>query len=272
MSGASTATGDLIVQEGTLNMAGSTPMHVAVSSGGTLAGNGTLGRLTNYGIVAPGNSVGTLNVNGNYFQASTGTYQAEIRPDGSAADLIAATGAAVLSGKLTVQGENGALLTPAAGGSPTSPKLYTILTAGGGVIDRFASTPTALGAFTFNTIYNPNNVQLGVTYTGFSAIQAPGTVPGTVPGTIPGTGTANQKEKAKYLDRAPIVSGNFSSGNSDFDRILLEIANETPDQLARTYNAIIAEPYAAFMTVLLNQNDFYANNVMDRAQACSLRG
>lgn len=264
LSGASTATGDLIVQEGTLNMAGSTPMHVAVSSGGSLAGNGTVGRLTNYGIVAPGNSVGTLNVNGNYFQASTGTYQAEIRPDGSAADLIAATGAAVLAGKLTVQGENGALLTPAAGGSPTSPKLYTILTAGGGVYDRFGTTPTALGAFTFNTIYNPNNVQLGVTYAGFSAVQAPGV--------IPGTGTTNQKTKAKYLDSAPIVSGNFNSGNSDFDRILLEIANETPAQLAATYNAIIAEPYAAFMTVLLNQNDFYANNVMDRAQACSLRG
>ncbi|QLQ24204.1 MAG: autotransporter domain-containing protein [Dechloromonas sp.] len=264
LTGASTATGDLIVQEGALNMAGSTPMHVAVSSGGSLAGNGTVGRLTNYGIVAPGNSVGTLNVNGAYLQASTGTYQAEIRPDGSAADLIAATGAAVLGGRLTVQGENGALLTPGAGGTAASPRLYTILTAGGGVSDRFASPPTALGAFTFNTIYNPNNVQLGVTYTGFSAIQAPGV--------IPGTGTTNQKTKAKFLDSAPIVSGNYSSGNSDFDRILLEIANETPAQLAATYNAIIAEPYAAFMTVLLNQNDFYANNVMDRAQACSLRG
>ncbi|NJD26551.1 MAG: autotransporter domain-containing protein [Betaproteobacteria bacterium] len=264
LTGASTATGDLIVQEGALNMAGSTPMHVAVSSGGSLAGNGTVGRLTNYGIVAPGNSVGTLNVNGAYLQASTGTYQAEIRPDGSAADLIAATGPAVLSGRLTVQGENGALLTPAAGGTAASPRLYTILTAGGGVSGQFGTTPTALGAFTFNTIYNPNNVQLGVTYAGFSAIQAPGV--------IPGTGTTNQKTKAKYLDSAPIVAGNYSSGNSDFDRILLEIANETPAQLANTYNAIIAEPYAAFMTVLLNQNDFYANTVMDRAQACSLRG
>lgn len=259
LSGASTATGDLIVQEGTLNMAGSTPMHATVSSGGTLTGTGTLGRLTNYGVVAPGNSVGTLTVNGNFQQVGTGTYQAEIRPDGSAADLIAVTGTAALAGTLTARGENGALLTPAAGG-----KTYTILTAGGGVSGQFGNTPTALGAFTFNTIYNPNNVQLGVTYTGFSAIQAPGV--------IPGTGTANQKTKAKYLDSVPIVGGNYSSGNSDFDRILLEIANETPDQLARTYNAIIAEPYAAFATVLLNQNDFYANNVMDRAQACSLRG
>lgn len=262
LTGASTATGDLFIQQGTLNLAGSTPMKVAVSSGGTLAGNGTLGSLTNYGIVAPGNSVGTLNVNGNYLQASSGTYQAEIRPDGSANDLIAATGAAVLAGTLTVRGENGAPMTPGAGGTAGSPKLYTILTAGGGVSGTLGTT--TLGAFTFNTIYNPNNVQHGVTYAGFSAVQALEV--------IPGTGKTNQKTKAKYLDSVPIVSGNYSSGNSDFDLVLLEVANESADQLANTYNAIIAEPYAAFMTVLLNQNDFYANNIMDRAQACSLRG
>ena len=173
LSGASRATGDLIVQEGTLNIAGSTPMRTTVGPIGTVIGNGTLGSLTNYGIVAPGNSVGTLNVTGNYFQASSGTYQAEIRPDGSAADLIAAGGVAVLAGRLTVQGENGALLTPALNGNT-----YTVLTAARGVTDQF--NPVApLGAFTFQTIYNPNNVQLGVTYAGFSAVQAAGVIPGT---------------------------------------------------------------------------------------------
>jgi outer membrane autotransporter protein len=264
LSGTSTSAGFISVSEGTLDAAGTMPMEVSAQAAGTLIGTGTVGGIDNLGRVAPGNSVGTLSVTGNYTQAPGGTLDIEIKPDGSGNDLLAVGGTATLAGKLTAQGENGALLTPAAGGTAASPKLYTILTAGGGVSGTFGTTPGPLGAFTFNTIYNPNNVQLGVTYAGFSAIQAPGV--------IPGTGTTNQITKAQYLDRAPIVSGNFSSGNSDFDRILLEIANETPDQLASTYNAIIAEPYAAFATVLLNQNDFYANNVMDRAQACSLRG
>jgi autotransporter-associated beta strand protein len=264
LSGTSTGTGTLAVSDGTLDVAGTVPMRALIALRGTLIGTGTIGGITNFGHVTPGNSVGTLTVTGNFSQNAAGALDIEIKSDGSGNDLLAVGGTATLAGTLTAQGENGALLTPGAGGPVGSPKLYTILTAGGGVSGQFGTTPGPLGAFTFNTIYNPNNVQLGVTYAGFSAVQAPGV--------IPGTGTTNQKTKAKYLDSVPIVSGNYASGNSDFDRILLEIANETPDQLANTYNAIIAEPYAAFMTVLLNQNDFYANNVMDRAQACSLRG
>ena len=92
-----------------------------------------------------------------------------------------------------------------------------------------------------------------------------------------------------FLDRAPLAtpvtplppgSGGsagttytgYNSGNADFDRVLLKIANETPDQLAKTYNAIIAEPYAAFNTVLLKQNDFFADNVMDRAKSVGCAG
>ena len=117
-------------------------------------------------------------------------------------------------------------------------------------------------------------MQLGVIYAGFTSVQtgAAFTPPGTTPVTIPGTGTTNQVSKANALDKAPVVNTGFSSGNTDFDKILLEIANETPDQLAATYNAIIAEPYAAFMTVLLEQNDFYAETVLERAQLSSARG
>lgn len=258
LTGTSTATGTLSVLGGALDAAGTLPMTVLVGRGGTLKGNGTVGGVQNTGVVTPGNSVGTLNASGNYTQTSTGIYQAEIRPDGSAADLVTVGGRAGLDGTLAASGENGALLSPAAGGTAASPKLYTILTAAGGVSGQFATTPAALGAFSFNTIYNANNVQLGVTYTGFS--------------TPPGQGTTNQKTKAKYLNNVPFGATGYSSGNTDFNQVLLEIANESSDQLARTYNSIIAEPYAAFMTVLLNQNDFYANNVMDRAQACSPGG
>ncbi|MGD9254520.1 MAG: autotransporter domain-containing protein, partial [Chromatiales bacterium] len=281
LSGTSTSTGTLTLVEGTLDAAGTIPMSTVVLSGATVLGSGSLGGLVNTGLVAPGNSVGTLTVTGNYEQQSTGTLDIEIKPDGSGADLLAVGGTAQLAGTLTAQGENGTLLTPAAAGTATSPEVYTILTASGGVSGQFDTDPAPLGAFTFDTTYNADNVQLGVIYAGFTPIQtgAALTPPGTTPTTIPGTGTTNQISKANALDKVPVLTQppsqpqtGFNSGNADFDRILLEIANETPDQLAATYNAIIAEPYAAFMTVLLEQNDFYAETVLERAQLCSARG
>ena len=170
-------------------MAGPVPMRVFARDAGTVIGTGTVGGITNSGRGAPGNSVGTLTVTGNYTQAPGGTLDIEIAPDGSCNDLLAVGGTATLAGTLTAQGEDGALLTPAAGGPVGSPKRYTVLTAGGGVSGQFGATPGPLGAFTFNTIYNLNNVQFGVTYAGFSAIQAPGV--------IPGTGTTNQITKAQ---------------------------------------------------------------------------
>jgi autotransporter-associated beta strand protein len=296
LSGASTGTGDLFVQEGTLDMAGSTPRRVAVSPVGTLIGTGTLGGLTNLGRVAPGNNgVGTLSVTGNYFHDTSGTLEIEIAADDSGADLLAVGGTAILGGTLEARTENqGSLvLTPAMDGT------YTVLTAGGGVTGQFDSAPAGTsGAFRWGTVYNPNDVQIVIDYVGFTPIQTgtgTGTAAALTPAVIPGTGTTNQISKALALDRVPVVaparstattpgtsttpstttdpgSTGFASGNPDFDRVLLEIANETPDQLAATYNAIIAEPYAAFLTVLLEQNDFYAETVIERAQLCSARG
>jgi autotransporter-associated beta strand protein len=261
LAGNNTSTGVLTVEEGSLNAAGTIPMIVTVGPLGSLYGTGTLGQLVNTGSAAPGNSIGTLTVNNDYLQTAAGTLEIEIAPDGSAAnDLLAVGGAANLDGTLSVKGENSTLLTPAVDGN-----IYTIVTAGGGVNGQFNAAPL-LGAFAFSPTYNANDVQLGVTYAGFSAVQNSGTAPGT--------GTQNQKSKAKALDK-PVVhpSGlSFNSGNSDFDQILLEIANETADELANTYNNIIAEPYAAYMTVLLEQNDFFAETVMDRAQVCSVSG
>ena len=52
---------------------------------GVLGGNGTfVGTVTNNGIVAPGNSIGTLNVVGSYTQAAGSTYQVETNVAGQA--------------------------------------------------------------------------------------------------------------------------------------------------------------------------------------------
>ncbi|MEI9922751.1 MAG: autotransporter-associated beta strand repeat-containing protein [Bradyrhizobium sp.] len=68
LTGASTYTGPTNINAGVLDVNGSLASAVSVNSGATLmGGGGSIGGLTvaNGGIVAPGNSIGTLHVAGN---------------------------------------------------------------------------------------------------------------------------------------------------------------------------------------------------------------
>jgi hypothetical protein len=71
---------------------------IAVTSSGVLTGNSSVtGNVTNDGTVAPGNSTGTLTINGNYTQGATGALNIEL--DGASAgqyDVLAVSGAATL--------------------------------------------------------------------------------------------------------------------------------------------------------------------------------
>ncbi|WP_447749977.1 autotransporter outer membrane beta-barrel domain-containing protein [Pseudomonas nicosulfuronedens] len=78
---------------------------VDVSEGATLAGNGTYqlnsnGVFTNRGTVAPGNSLGTLTVNGDYRQTASGQLLIKVDTQG-AHDSLVVNGKADLAGRLT---------------------------------------------------------------------------------------------------------------------------------------------------------------------------
>ena len=92
---------------------------IEISESGTLAGSGTLATdVTNNGTVSPGNSIGTLTINGDYTQASTATMRLEA--GGGTSDLLAVTGTADIQG--------GSLVLSAAGYLTTG--TYEFLTAG----------------------------------------------------------------------------------------------------------------------------------------------
>ncbi|PJI50061.1 MAG: autotransporter domain-containing protein [Pseudomonas sp.] len=79
---------------------------VDVSEGATLAGTGTYqingnGAFINRGTVAPGNSFGTLTVDGNYQQTDSGQLLAEVNDKGQH-DTLKVNGNAALGGRLTV--------------------------------------------------------------------------------------------------------------------------------------------------------------------------
>ncbi|MBS0249138.1 MAG: autotransporter domain-containing protein, partial [Proteobacteria bacterium] len=129
LSGTSLYTGATTVSAGTLSVNGSIASSVltTVASGGTLGGNGTVGDtvVNAGGILAPGNSIGTVTVSGNLTFNSGSSYNVEVSP--TAADRTNVTGTATLAGTVNAS---------YASGSYTA-KQYTILNATGGLIGSF---------------------------------------------------------------------------------------------------------------------------------------
>lgn len=79
---------DLAVNGGVVSFNGTqTGGTTTVGANGLLKGIGTLGNTRVDGIIAPGNSIGTLTINGDYVQGATGTYAAELAPGGRSDQL-----------------------------------------------------------------------------------------------------------------------------------------------------------------------------------------
>ncbi|CDN49072.1 autotransporter family protein [Neorhizobium galegae] len=94
LSGVNTYTGVTTVSGGRLAVNGSITSPVATSGAGILGGTGTIfGDVTNAGVVAPGNSIGTLTIAGNY-TGTGGTLEVEavLGGDASPTDLLVVTG------------------------------------------------------------------------------------------------------------------------------------------------------------------------------------
>ncbi|HEV7881147.1 autotransporter outer membrane beta-barrel domain-containing protein [Bradyrhizobium sp.] len=156
LSGISTYTGATNVNAGTLSVNGSiasSPL-TTVNAGATLGGNGTVGNTTiNGGTLAPGNSIGTLTVQGNLVFTAAASYMVEVSP--ANADRTNVTGTATLGGA-TVK----ASFAP---GTYVS-RQYTILNAAGGVSGTFNTLAnTDLPAnFTSSLSYDSNNAYLNL--------------------------------------------------------------------------------------------------------------
>ena len=140
---------DWNVLGGTLSVNGVINGLVTVNAGGTLGGTGTIDNVfVNGGVLAPGNSIGTLNVAGSLTFSAASSYMVEI--SGASSDLTRVTGVATLGGATVVVVPTG-----------TVAKQYTILTATGGVPDTFNPVVSGVSPNLNPTLsYDANNVYL----------------------------------------------------------------------------------------------------------------
>lgn len=160
-SGALTLTGDsaafagaTTVGSGRLVVNGSLGGDLSVLAGARLEGIGTIGSTTiaNGGTIAPGNSIGTLTVNGDITFAAGSIYEVEVDPAGTTSDLIAASGRAILNG--------GSVLHIGLDGDYRPQATYTIVTAAGGVQGEFDEITSSFAFLDPTLGYTANTVTL----------------------------------------------------------------------------------------------------------------
>lgn len=213
-------------------------------TGGTIGGNGILGGTLDVGsgaTVAPGNSVGTLNVTNATFNTGS-VYEVELNDGGFAAgtnnDLLNAGGTVTINGgTVHVTPENGT----DDGSSYTAPGTYTIVTAGS-VTGTFDS-PTATDDYVFldfTLAYDASNVYLNSQRAAFFSDIARTPNQRAVAGPLTGLGAGN----AVYDAMAGLVGG--------------------ADDARAALDALSGEIHASVKTALLEDSRFAREAALDR--------
>ena len=145
--------GQWVVNEGVLAVNTDLPGAVAVNAAARLEGVGSVGSVVVApgGVLAPGNSIGTLTVQGDAVFNSGAVFQVEAHPSGQA-DALQVGGTAYLAGAVQTLADNGAW-------QPETE--FTILLAAGGLAGtRFDTVSSNLAFLTPSLRYGANHVTL----------------------------------------------------------------------------------------------------------------
>ena len=176
LTGNNSYAGPTLINQGLLAINGSVTSDVTVQNAGVLGGSGTVGSLTarSGGTVAPGNSIGTLNVTGNLSFEPGSRYAVEVAPNGQS-DRIQSNGSATIGGgEVTVSLENSTNLLSQSEVRSLLGQQYNILTAQQGVSGQFDSVEPNYLFLGTGLTYQPNQVTLNVgrNATSFASVAA----------------------------------------------------------------------------------------------------
>lgn len=239
LSGANTYTGSTRIDRGTLSLDGTLGGSTRVTHGATLIGTGTLHDVDNHGTVAPGHSIGTLTLTGDYVHHAEATLQAEIAPDGGS-DRLDIAGTATLEG-----GTVDIVKLPGqyAGGTR-----YILLDAQGGVTGTFATLEQDLPFLDLQLGYDAHHAYLDVQRNdvGFDIAC--------------GDGTFNQCQVAGALDRvadAPAIS-------DDLKATLAEVSTMDLPNAKAAFDRLSGEAHGSLAGILLEDQALQGQTVSRR--------
>jgi len=202
-----------------------------VGVNGLLQGTGTLGDTRVAGIIAPGTSIGTLTINGDYVQTASGRYLAELAP-GERSDQLRVLGTATLDGTLQALPEPGTYYLG---------EQFRVLQADGGVEGRFATADfSAFSPFLkFGLGYSANGVNIDVTRGQLLSTAA---------------STANQRAVASSADTLAVEQG--------LPRPLTLLF---PQQVGAALDGLSGELHAATPVVLVEGSRYVRDAALRRA-------
>ncbi|MDY6922507.1 MAG: autotransporter outer membrane beta-barrel domain-containing protein [Pseudomonadota bacterium] len=142
------------IRDGRLVLNGALGGELRLFDGSMLGGSGALGQLTagSGAVIAPGNSIGTLNITGDVVFNAGSIYEVEVDPASDASDWIVAGGTATLNG--------GVVRHIGYAGQYRPDSSYVILTAAGGVTGTFDGVETDFAFLDSSLQYAANAVSL----------------------------------------------------------------------------------------------------------------
>ena len=244
LSGANIYTGPTVVNQGKLVVNGSIGSDVTVNHGSELGGSGAVGGLTvNEGTVAPGNSIGTMTVNGTFTLGSGAVYRVEANAGGQSDKVV-------VKGAVNLTGATLRVLAPNGNYKPRTD--YVIIDNDGGdpVNGSFASVGTTLAFLTPAVIYNGgdgNDVVLTLLTSAFSFCDV--------------AKTPNQCNVAEALDQFPTTNA-----------LYLAVLNQTAAGARQAFDALSGEIHATVAGTLADDSRYVREAVLGRLMQAGVAG